>query len=220
MERFAAMSLFQPSNLRRAISESMDKTTKRMKYHLLGTMMGVPHTIMARNLGLLGFDFVFVDAQHAQGKTVTIVRVPNLHSELITHALDAGAAGIVFPHVDTAEQAEEAVKLVRYPCSGGHRSLAPATLIPGKTDMAPPGSSPEQVADNNIAVICQIESPLGLENAEAIARTPGVDSLMMGPGDFRLSIGLPSKPIGGRKTPISSKHLKNLCKCLGIVSSL
>lgn len=65
MERFAAMSLFQPSNLRRAISESMDKTTKRMKYHLLGTMMGVPHTIMARNLGLLGFDFVFVDAQHA-----------------------------------------------------------------------------------------------------------------------------------------------------------
>lgn len=81
-------------------------------------------------------------------------------SNQILTRFNTGAAGIVFPHVDTAEQAEEAVKLVRYPCSGGHRSLAPATLIPGKTDMAPPGSSPEQVADNNIAVICQIESPV------------------------------------------------------------
>ena len=69
-----------------------------------------------------------------------------------------GAAGIIFPHVDTAAQAAACVAKVKYPYSGGERSLSPSALIAGATDMAPPGSSHEIVADRHIAVICQIES--------------------------------------------------------------
>jgi 2-keto-3-deoxy-L-rhamnonate aldolase RhmA len=124
---------------------------------------------------------------------VTVVRVPDAHSHLLTHALDAGAAGIIFPHIDTPEEAAFAVSKCKYACSGGERSLSPCALIAGATDMAPNGSSHERVADENIAVICQIESKLALDNAEAIAAIAGVNCLMLGPSDLRLSLGLPSK---------------------------
>ena len=71
-----------------------------------------------------------------------------------------GAAGIIFPHIDTPEQAAEAVSKCRYACSGGDRSLSPCALIPGITDIAPPGLSHTLVADAHIAVICQVESPV------------------------------------------------------------
>jgi 2-keto-3-deoxy-L-rhamnonate aldolase RhmA len=69
-----------------------------------------------------------------------------------------GAAGIIFPHIDTAEQAAEAVSKCRYATSGGDRSLSPCALVPGITDTAPPGSTHDLVADSHVAVICQIES--------------------------------------------------------------
>lgn len=71
---------------------------------------------------------------------------------------EIGAAGIVFPHINTPEQAAEAVSKCRYPYSGGTRPRAPAALIAGITDGAPPGLSHEKVADRHIAVICEIES--------------------------------------------------------------
>lgn len=75
----------------------------------------------------------------------------------MTYNLMAGAAGIVFPHIDTPEEAAEAVYRCKYASTGGHRSLSPSALLSGVTDIAP-GSSHEQVADKHIAVICQIES--------------------------------------------------------------
>jgi hypothetical protein len=69
-----------------------------------------------------------------------------------------GAAGIIFPHIDTAEQAAEAVSKCRYATSGGDRSLSPCALVSGITDTAPQGLTHDRVADSHIAVICQIES--------------------------------------------------------------
>jgi len=130
----------------------------------------------------------------SEGRTCAIVRVPGSNSDLLTHALDAGAAGIIFPHIDTPEEAAVAVAKCRYAYSGGERSRSPFALIAGLTDMAPPGSSHERVADENIAVICQIESALSLKNLEAIAANPGISALMLGQTDLRISLGLPSKP--------------------------
>lgn len=75
-------------------------------------------------------------------------------------SLSIGAAGIVFPHIDTPEEAALAVSKCRYACSGGDRSLSPSALIAGITDIAPDGLSHTHVADRNIAIICQIESPV------------------------------------------------------------
>ncbi|KAJ5911068.1 HpcH/HpaI aldolase/citrate lyase family protein [Penicillium subrubescens] len=210
MERYRAASLFQPPSLVKALEDTM-KLGPGHSTHLMGTIVSIPHTISARTLAVLGYDFVMIDAQHtpieaenlvrliqtvslsSQGRTVPICRVPSTQSHLLTYALDAGAAGIIFPHIDTPEQAAEAVRKCRYAYSGGDRSLAPAVLVPGVTDIAPTGSSHAHVADDNLAVIIQIESPLALENADAIAAVPGVNALMLGAGDLRVAMRLPQQ---------------------------
>ncbi|RHZ61121.1 hypothetical protein CDV55_107092 [Aspergillus turcosus] len=247
MEDYSAASLFQPSNLAKALEDTMDPSSGRPT-HLMGTIVSIPHTISARTLAVLGYDFVMIDAQHtpieaenlvrliqtvslsSKGMTVPICRVPSAQSHLLTYALDAGAGGIIFPHVDTPEQAAEAVSKCRYAYSNGDRSLAPAVLVPGITDVAPPGSSHERVADENIAVIIQIESPLALENADAIAAVPGVNALMLGAGDLRVAMRRPPRRIGDPEDPkildaidrlvkVSKRHRKPLavvtCKVSG-----
>jgi 2-keto-3-deoxy-L-rhamnonate aldolase RhmA len=176
----------------------------------------------------------------SEGKTVAVVRVPSPDSDLLPHALDAGkrrwtmnqptnvhtdsgqgAAGIIFPQVDTPAQAEAAVYKVRHAYSGGNRSISPLALYDGLTNLAPPGWTSETIADRNIAVICQIESAvsplrpvsfsrvaivplwvqintdlppkLAVENAEAIANVPGVDVLMVGVADLKATLGIPTR---------------------------
>ncbi|KAA8894296.1 HpcH/HpaI aldolase/citrate lyase family protein [Sphaerosporella brunnea] len=214
MQQHRALSLFQPSNLAKAIEGTLDPSSGVPISHLFGSVVALPHTTIARSVAVLGLDFVMIDALHSainaenliqlvqtvnlasEGRTVAVVRVPSSESELLTHALDAGAAGIIFPHIDTPEEAARAVEKCKYPYSGGDRSLSPSALIAGATDLAPPGYDHLRVADAHIAVIVQIESTLALDNLEAIASTPGVNALMLGPGDLRVSLGLPHKPVG------------------------
>jgi hypothetical protein len=73
---------------------------------------------------------------------------------------------------------------------GGKRSFPPAALAIGINDGVPHGKTPFDVW-NNAAIIMQIESKLGCENAEAIAAIEGVDCLMVGNGDLRMDLGLP-----------------------------
>ncbi|KAH7205197.1 macrophomate synthase [Fusarium oxysporum] len=216
MDRFRALSLFQPSNLNGAIGASNDEGPTERPPHLFGAMLGIPHTQMARIVAVLGFDFIFVDTLHvptnpetlvslvqtinfaSEGKTCALVRVPSPDSDLLPYALDAGAAGIVFPQVDTPEQAAAAVNKVRHAYSGGSRSISPIALLEGITNIAPEGWTSETIADRNVAVICQIESTLGIENVDAIARTPGVNVLMVGVTDLKATLGIPVRNPGGR----------------------
>lgn len=64
MDRFRALSLFQPSNLNGAIGASNDEGPTERPPHLFGAMLGIPHTQMARIVAVLGFDFIFVDTLH------------------------------------------------------------------------------------------------------------------------------------------------------------
>ncbi|KAL2830495.1 HpcH/HpaI aldolase/citrate lyase family protein [Aspergillus cavernicola] len=247
MKRYCAASLFQPPNLVKALENTM-KPGPGHPTHLMGTIVSIPHTISARTVAVLGYDFVMIDAQHtpigaenlvrliqtislsSQGRTVPICRVPSAQSHLLTYALDAGVGGIIFPHIDTPEQAAEAVSKCRYAYSDGDRSLAPAVLVPGVTDIAPIGSSHAHVADDNLAVIIQIESPLALENADAIAAVPGVNALMLGAGDLRVALRSPPRQVGDPEDPkmmdaidrlvsVSRRHWKPLavvtCKVAG-----
>jgi 2-keto-3-deoxy-L-rhamnonate aldolase RhmA len=63
MEDYCAASLFQPSNLAKALEDTMDPSSGRPT-HLMGTIVSIPHTISARTLAVLGYDFVMIDAQH------------------------------------------------------------------------------------------------------------------------------------------------------------
>ncbi|WVF66761.1 hypothetical protein IAT40_001503 [Kwoniella sp. CBS 6097] len=170
------------------------------------------HVSVARIAGQSGYDFTCIDWEHTpynpetiieiiktiqyagEGQTATIVRVPSLDHQYAAWCLDAGASGIVFPHISTVEQAKAAVKACRFP-PHGHRSFPPSAFQLGFNDGAPNGGGAfENWA--RAAVILQIEDVEGAENAEEIAAVEQIDGLMVGPGDLALSLGLGFADIG------------------------
>jgi 4-hydroxy-2-oxoheptanedioate aldolase len=96
--------------------------------------------------------------------------------------LDAGAYGVICPMVDTPEDAAAFVSAARY-APQGSRSAGPnrARLYGGEDYMAR--------SNDTVLTIAQIETKMALDNVEAIAKTPGLDMLFVGPSDLGLSLG-------------------------------
>ena len=114
--------------------------------------------------------------------TVPLVRVAANDLTLIGRALDCGAAGVIVPLVNTAEEAARAAAACRYMPHGG-RSFGPnrVTMVVG-------GLAPRVVED--VACVVMIETSAGIANADAIAATPGVDAVLIGPSDLALGLGI------------------------------
>ncbi|KIV93927.1 hypothetical protein PV10_05101 [Exophiala mesophila] len=150
-----------------------------------------------------GYDSLFVDLEHS---TLTIkdagqiciaalsagvspfIRVPHECGDgMIQKALDAGAMGVVVPHIDTVEQAQKAISITKFPPLGG-RSITGA--LP-QFDMAPiPPTITGPLLDQSGSVVALIiESGLGADNADAIANLPGADILVIGCYDLASNIG-------------------------------
>ncbi|KAG8885677.1 hypothetical protein FRB97_000120 [Tulasnella sp. 331] len=199
MEDYRANSLNQPPRFRDAL---------RTGVVLLGTGVILPTVQAARITATLGFDWAFIDAEHtpmspdlmtdliktinyySEGATAAVVRVPTHSHEWMTWALDAGAAAIILPHTETAEQARKAVSNARFGPIGD-RSFPPFSQVYGFTDGTPDNKPLLEVYNDNAAIIMQIESDLGAKNAEAIAAVQGIDGIMVGTVDLRLSMRLP-----------------------------
>lgn len=136
---------------------------------------------------------------------VPYVRLPPNSPDFINYVLNAGAGGIVMPHVQNVAQAEAFVRMARFPPLG-ERSYPPMALF-GKQTRTKPGQTVYDVWNQHAAVFCQIEDVEGVKNVEEIAKVPGgkwpwkrltpvgltsrtVDALMVGAGDLRCSLGL------------------------------
>lgn len=148
-----------------------------------------------------GFRFAAIDLEHAYYGTETLIhmirageaaglsvlaRVPALDAECIKKALDMGAAGIIIPNIDTAQQAEEAVRLCKFTPDGIRGAC------PGVRANRYGAGGPEYYAEanRNIAVIPLIESPEGVKNFDTILHTDGIASVFLGPVDLSVSLGL------------------------------
>ena len=155
----------------------------------------LPGPLPAELLGGAGFDWVILDAQHGGvvvgdlvpmlqavqlGGTPAVVRVPWTDPPTIMRVLDFGAAGVLVPMVNTAAEAAAAASATRYP-PDGIRSY-------GQT-RSTYRSTAEANAD--VVLLVMIETAEALDNLDAIAATPGVDGLFVGPVDLGLSLGLP-----------------------------
>lgn len=119
---------------------------------------------------------------------VPFVRVPERDLGVIGRVMDAGAQGIIAPRIETAQQAREVAQACRFP-PRGHRSAIAALPQFGLRRMAPA----ELFAAANDAALVQIllESPQGIENAQAIAAVDGVDMLAVGTNDLCAELGVP-----------------------------
>ena len=120
----------------------------------------------------------------------TLVRVARGSYSDYLRPLEAGATGIIAPHVGTADEARQIVEWVRcYP-------LGKRPMDGGNVDghfWQVPLVDYIQHLNNERLIVLQIESPEALENVEAIAAIPGFDMLLFGPGDFSCRIGLPGQ---------------------------
>lgn len=152
-----------------------------------------------------GAEFILLDMEHTgtsfetmrmlcaacRGLSIApIIRVPTTEYSLIARALDIGAHGVMVPMVNTEEQARLIASCAHYP-PAGHRGAAFGIAH----DDYLPGSPAEKIAQAaaRTLLIAQIESPQGVENAEAIAAVPGIDVLWVGHFDLSNFMGIPGQ---------------------------
>lgn len=165
--------------------------------HSRGIWTSTADTDLLLRLAGSGFDWLALDAQHgpvdraalhrlgralAPTHTPFLVRVPSVDAAWVGAALDAGAAGVVVPSVTSAADAERAALAGRYPPLG-ERSWGPFPPLWGGTAPDP------EVANELVRCWVMVETPGALDEVEAIAATPGVDGLFVGPLDLALSLG-------------------------------
>lgn len=171
------------------------------KEPLLGAFLKTPHPIIVEVMARAGFDFLVVDAEHAPfdrgsvdamvlaGRAVDcpiLVRVPVSTADWILNVLDAGAAGVMVPHVVTADQARDLARSVAYgPGGRGFAGTTRAADYAGRSLVEHLGA-----ARGECALICQIEDPEGVVNHAEIADVEGVDALFIGRADLAVSHGL------------------------------
>lgn len=159
--------------------------------------LGIPSPEVAHLAGRAGFSACVVDREHGQIGTETatlmlhalaatgtpgLVRIPELSEGAVKHALDAGAAGIVVPYIETEAEARRAARAFHFPPLGA-RGYAPPVVRAFDYGRAPAPTEPGLLA-------LQIESRAGIENAGAIAGVEGVGMLFFGPYDYALEAGL------------------------------
>ncbi len=168
----------------------------------LGTWVKLPATESVELMALAGFDFLVIDLEHSMLDLETahrhigtalltgvspIVRVPSLEGGIVQRVLDAGAEGIMLPHVDTPEQARAAVESVRFPPLGtrgvGSTSRAGAWGAVSRAEYL-------RYGNEEVVLLPQLESAEAVRNARAIAAVEGVDVLLVGAADLSTSMGL------------------------------
>lgn len=167
----------------------------------LGTWVKIPAMESMELVALAGFDFVVIDLEHSAmsiesayrqigvalfAGVAPIVRVPSLDAGVVQRILDAGAEGIMVPHVDTVEQARAAASAVRFAPLGtrgvGNTSRAGAWGAVSRDEYL-------RYGQEEVVLITQIESSLAARNAGAIAAVDGVDALLIGAADLSTSEG-------------------------------
>lgn len=151
-----------------------------------------------------GFDFAVIDLEHtmlsleqAYRHIVTatscglaaLVRVPDHGHATIQRVLDAGAAGVLVPHIDTLEQAQSAVNAVRFPPLGTRGS--------GGTSRAANwglATREHYLQTGRVEAMClvQLESERAMQNATDILSVPGVTGGLIGAADLALEMGIPN----------------------------
>lgn len=142
----------------------------RDREQLFGTLLTLPATSLLEAVSNLGFDWLFLDAEHGAftrsnlplalkvigGAVPCLVRIPELDDKWIRSALDAGADGVIVPLVETEHDAVRAVRHV----------------------------------DGRGVLVVQAESANAILNIESIARVDGIDAVLIGPNDLSSSLGI------------------------------
>jgi len=191
---------------------------------VLGTILSLNSPDVAEILSGVGFDWLFIDAEHstldphhlqaifqAVGEsTPCVVRLPALDEIVVKKTLDAGAAGLLAPQIHNAGQAEQLVKWGRYYPAGvrglGFGRAQGYGLKVGEY---------LETANESILLSVQAESAEAVKNIEAIVQVDGLDAVLVGPYDLSASMGLPGQ-INHPDVQSAIHHVAEVCKAAEI----
>jgi len=165
---------------------------------LIGTLITIPAPEVAEIMAELGYDWLFIDTEHgsfnaqkAQGilqavdhRCPCVIRIPANDEVWIKKALDIGAAGIIAPGVNSAAEAEQIVRMCKYP-SRGTRGVG----IGRAQGYGLNFKEYVTTANDELAVILQAENINAVENISEIIQVPDVDAILIGPYDLSASMG-------------------------------
>jgi len=167
---------------------------------MLGCFLSLGSAQTAELMAAAGYDWAVIDLEHGAGderdalaqmqalatrRCLSIVRVESAVRQRVHRVLDLGAHGIMFPRIETPEEAKAAVAAMRYP-PAGVRGVAFANRACAYGS----NSRPYLEGSQALLTIVQIESPTAVANSEAIAGVDGVDVLFIGPSDLSHSMGI------------------------------
>ncbi|GAB3142678.1 HpcH/HpaI aldolase family protein [Microbispora hainanensis] len=157
--------------------------------------------VMAEIMAGSGLDWVLIDMEHAPNglestlaqlyavsayPVTPVVRVPAADPVTIKQVLDLGAQTILVPMVSTAGEARAVAEAAQYP-PAGRRGVGSALARSARWNRV---DGYLQNAADHVSVLVQIETAEGVAAAEAIAATPGIDGVFVGPSDLAASMGL------------------------------
>jgi 4-hydroxy-2-oxoheptanedioate aldolase len=176
--------------------------------------------------GIAGYDAIWLCQEHVPGDWVqlehtiraarihdmdTLVRVGKGSYSDYVRPLEAGATGIIVPHVESAAEAKRIVEWTRF------HPLGKRALDGGNTDgafcLAPVGDYLRH-GNTEKLILLQIESPDGLAQVEAIAAVPGFDGFLFGPGDYSHRIGQAGQLLAP-EVVAARKHVAAVAKAHG-----
>ena len=170
---------------------------------VLGTCVYSFSPAIVELAGFCGLDFCRIDNEHTWRQDestenllraailadiVPLLRIDRDNPFLVRKALEAGAGGIIIPHINTRKEVEEVVKAAKFPPLGkrGYSGLC----LSGQWGVSA-GTEWLEWSNTETLVIPMIEDIAAIPNLDAIMSTEGLDGIFFGPADFSISVGVP-----------------------------
>ncbi|SDI35267.1 aldolase/citrate lyase family protein [Lutimaribacter saemankumensis] len=169
---------------------------------VIGCWAGFADPYATEILGTAGFDWLVIDGEHAPNDLRSImaqlvalkgahshpvVRLPMGETWAIKQVLDAGAQTLLIPLIESADQARDLVRAMRYPpegIRGAGAALARASEFSGIPDYV-------ATANDQMCLLVQVETRAGMEALDEILAVEGVDGVFIGPADLAADMGHP-----------------------------
>jgi 2-dehydro-3-deoxyglucarate aldolase/4-hydroxy-2-oxoheptanedioate aldolase len=169
---------------------------------VLGTVISSTSTLLTEAISVSEMDFVFIDMEHApidnelalamtqsvRGRCLSLIRTADAGVTAVKQALDIGCDGIVVPQVNSADIARAVAAAAKYPPLGQRGVGLARAHEYGKRF----GEYLSR-ANEEIAVLVQIEHIDAVKDVENICRVPGIDGIFIGPYDLSASLGKPGQ---------------------------
>ncbi|MDI9348250.1 MAG: aldolase/citrate lyase family protein [Methylacidiphilales bacterium] len=175
------------------------KLLLNQKPSLVGGWLMSGSPIIAELLSYVGYDYIVIDVEHGSAQpyvlgdliraiesngTVAIVRLQNHNETVIKQALDAGAMNLLFPFIQTVEQAQSIVQSALYPPQGrrGYAMMHRGSRFATREHYF-------SKINQELGLYAQLETKSAIDSLISISAVEGISGVFIGPGDLSVDLG-------------------------------